>query len=116
MRIPINEDLEKILKELPATGPLFVDLQESGLRHITRTFWKVCHYVGLPPILSLHSYRLRKLLTWGASMKEKFRLYHRGNGTYYAEERETGARESLGTKDQSEAGQQVFQYVSSSIN
>ena len=36
-------------------------------------------------------------------MKEKYRLYRRGNGTYYAEERETGARESLGTKDPSEA-------------
>ena len=36
-------------------------------------------------------------------MKDKFRLYHRGNGTYYAEDRETGARESLGTKIPSEA-------------
>ena len=39
-------------------------------------------------------------------MKSKFRLYRRGNranGTYYAEDRVNGARESLGTKIRSEA-------------
>jgi hypothetical protein len=36
-------------------------------------------------------------------MQSKYRLYHRGNGAYYAQDRETGARESLGTKDKTEA-------------
>lgn len=39
-------------------------------------------------------------------MQEKFRLYRRSNrsdGTYYAENRDTGARESLGTKSKAEA-------------
>ena len=36
-------------------------------------------------------------------MKEKFRLYRRGSGTYSAEDRQTGARESLGTKSKAEA-------------
>ncbi len=37
-------------------------------------------------------------------MQKKFRLYRRGSGTYYAEDRETGNRFSLGTKDRKEAG------------
>jgi len=36
-------------------------------------------------------------------MQKKYRLYPRGNGTYYAEDRETGVRESLGTKNKAEA-------------
>lgn len=36
-------------------------------------------------------------------MKTKYRLYRRGNGSFYAEERDTGARESLGTKNRAEA-------------
>ena len=36
-------------------------------------------------------------------MQNKYRLYHRGNGTYYVEDRETGVRESLKTKDKTGA-------------
>jgi len=36
-------------------------------------------------------------------MQNKYRLYHRANGTFYAEDRKTGERESLGTKNQAEA-------------
>jgi Phage integrase family len=37
-------------------------------------------------------------------MQKKFRLYRRANGTFYAEDRDTGARSSLGTKSKAEAG------------
>jgi integrase len=36
-------------------------------------------------------------------VQKKFRLHRRNNGTYYAEDRETGARTSLGSKDKEEA-------------
>lgn len=36
-------------------------------------------------------------------MQKKFRLYRRANGTYYAQDRETEARFSLGTKDEEHA-------------
>jgi hypothetical protein len=36
-------------------------------------------------------------------MKSKFRLYRRSNGNYYAEDRSTGARSSLGTRQRAEA-------------
>ena len=36
-------------------------------------------------------------------MQSKYRLYRRANGTYYAQDRESGTRESLGTKKKTEA-------------
>ena len=36
-------------------------------------------------------------------MQKKYRLYRRANGNYYAEDCETGARESLGAKDKTGA-------------
>lgn len=37
-------------------------------------------------------------------MQKKFRLYRRGNGMYYAQDRETGARFSLDTQNKEKVG------------
>ncbi len=58
VRMPIGEDLEKILRELPESGLLFAGLLGSDVAGIFRN---LCKDAGLDSSVSLHIYRNRKL-------------------------------------------------------
>jgi integrase len=54
--IRFGSELERVLRSLPNTGPLFPRHKTKRETHRSREFWRCCHRLGISGI-TLHSYR-----------------------------------------------------------